>query len=425
MDRRSFIKLAGIAGLGVVGPTAFGEDNSFVPKGRESYGPYEGLFYVFVNASGGWDPTSLCDPKGADYEDQPDRMNNYLAEDIEEAGNIRYAPVAGNAAFFQKHYDRMLVINGIDMLTNGHDAGNRHTWSGRLTEGHPSMPALIAGSYGPNQPLAFMTSGGYSETAGVVARTRTGDNIDSLRRLAYPNRRDPDNEFSKFHPETGADLIASAHREREGALMAAQGLPRIKGSMSTLFSARSGSNELKLLEQYLPETRSDNRLASQGEVALAAYKAGIGVSAMLSTGGFDTHGNHDDNHFPSLQRLTEGVDEIITRAEELGIADKMVICIGSDFGRTPGYNSGNGKDHWPVTSQIFIGSTIRGNTVLGASTERHGAMGFNPDTLQADENSPHLQPGHVIASIRGQIGIGETDLAGRFPIPEADYKLLG
>jgi len=425
MDRRSFIKLASVAGIGVVGPTAFGENNSLLGGTGRSYAPYDGLYYISVNAGGGWDPTSFCDPKGAAFEDETNRMNNYLTETIEEAGNIRYAPVAGNAAFFQKYFDRTLVINGIDMLTNGHDAGNRHTWSGRLTEGHPSMAAMLAGAYGPQQPLAYLSSGGYSETSGLVARTRTGDNVNALTRLAYPNRMNVDSEDDLFHPETASDLIRSTHEEREAALLASQGLPKIQGAMSTLFAARAGSNELKLLQQYLPETRSDNSLGAQGEIALAAYKAGIGVSASLGVGGFDTHGNHDDNHFPSLQRLTEGLDVIMERAEELGIADKILINVGSDFGRTPGYNDGNGKDHWPITSQLFMGSNIRGNTVLGSSDERHSAIGFNGASLSSDEGSPHLQPGNITASVRKFVGLGDSEFAAQFPLEEEPFDLLG
>jgi hypothetical protein len=424
MDRRNFIKLAGCAGLSVVGPTAFGENNSLVSKGRKSYDPYVGKFWIFVNLGGGWDPTSFCDPKGANYLDEPGRMNNYLADDIETAGNIRYAPVAGNAAFFQKYFDRLLVVNGIDMLTNGHDAGNRHTWSGRLTEGHPSMPAFIAGAFGPEQPLAFLSSGGYSETSGLVARTRTGDNIDSLRRLAYPNRSNPDDENSGFHTNTASDLVVSAHQEREAALIAAQGLPKIRESMSTLFAARAGSNELKLLEQYLPDQRSQNGLASQGEVALAAYKAGIGVSAMLNIGGFDTHGNHDDNHFPRLQELTEGLDEIMERAEALGVAGDVFVGVGSDFGRTPGYNDGNGKDHWPITSQFFMGPGVPGNTVVGASNERHEGIGINPDSLAADASLENLHPGSIIASIRQLAGLGESEFSAAFPIDDVPMPIF-
>ena len=155
MDRRNFLKLASATGLSVVSPVVYG-DNGLKEPPRSSYAPYEGKLFLFVNAAGGWDPTSLCDPKGAAYEDDPERMNNYLAADIEEAGNIRYAPVAGNNAFFQKYYERTLVVNGIDMRTNGHEAGNRHTWSGRLSEGYPCMAAFFAGAFGAEQPLMLM-----------------------------------------------------------------------------------------------------------------------------------------------------------------------------------------------------------------------------------------------------------------------------
>ena len=55
MERRDFLKLASMAGLGVVvaGPLA----------GRANAAdPYTGLLYLFIHASGGWDPTSFCVP---------------------------------------------------------------------------------------------------------------------------------------------------------------------------------------------------------------------------------------------------------------------------------------------------------------------------------------------------------------------------
>lgn len=425
MDRRNFLKLASAAGLSVVSPVVYGE-RGLKEDTRNSYDPYEGLLFLFVNAGGGWDPTSLCDPKGAAYEDEPDRMNNYLADDIEQVGNIRYAPVAGNNAFFQKHYERTMVVNGIDMRTNGHDAGNRHTWSGRLSEGYPSMAAFFAAAFGPEQPLAFLSFGAYSETAGLVARTRSG-NINVLQRLAYPSRMNPDDENSSFHSEYAQEAIARAQRDREVALLANQGLPRIQQSMSTLFTSRSGSNELRRLTEFLPETFSDNPIGEQGQLALAAFKAGVCVSANLSTGGFDTHGNHDASHFPSLQRLTEGLDVIWDEAERMGVADRVFVAVGSDFGRTPGYNAGNGKDHWPISSMMFMGAGVPGNTVVGASTERHQAVGMNLDNLQLDNNpdAAHLEPGNICQAIRGLAGVQQSELAAMFPIDNQAVPLFG
>lgn len=422
MDRRDFLKVASAAGLSVVSPVVYGE-NGIKDRPRRSYQPYEGNLYLFVNASGGWDPTSLCDPKGAAYEGDPERMNNYLADDIGQAGNIRYAPVAGNQAFFDKYYERTLVVNGIDMRTNGHEAGNRHTWSGRLSEGYPSLAAYMAAHKGPEQPLAFLSFGAYAETAGLVARTRSG-NIGALQRLAFPGRQNPEDEASDFHSTRAQELILKAQKDREIALLERQGLPRIRRSMSTLFTSRAGSNELRRLTEYLPEQFSDNQIGEQAQLAIAAFRAGVCISANLSTGGFDTHGNHDESHFPRLQNLTEGLDVLWEEAEAQGVADRIVVCVGSDFGRTPGYNEGNGKDHWPISSMMFMGAGIPGNKVIGASTERHQAMPMNLDTLQLDSGGENIEPGNICQALRELSGTSGTDIASMFPIENQSVPLF-
>lgn len=423
MDRRDFLKIASATGLSVVSPVVYGERGLKEPTGRSS-APYEGTLFLFVNASGGWDPTSLCDPKGAAYEGDPERMNNYLTDDIMQAGEIRYAPVAGNQAFFDKYYDRTMVVNGIDMRTNGHDAGNRHMWSGRLSEGYPSMAAYFAAHYGIEQPLAFLSFGAYSETAGLVARTRSG-NIGALQRLAYPARQNPEDENSVFHSERTQELILKAQRDREVAVLARQGLPRIRQSMSTLFTSRAGSNELKRLTEYLPDEFSDNPIGEQAQLAIAAFRAGVCVSANLSIGGFDTHGNHDDNHFPRLQQITEGLDVLWTEAEAQGVADRVIVAVGSDFGRTPGYNEGNGKDHWPISSMMFMGAGVPGNRVVGASTERHQARSVNLSTLALDDAGEHIEPGNICQALRKLGGVDNTEIAAAFPIENAPIPLFG
>ncbi|MDQ7068438.1 MAG: hypothetical protein Q9M40_10955 [Sulfurimonas sp.] len=66
-----------------------------------------GPLWVFVQASGGWDPTSFCDPKGyldedLDSNSNPTRsaMNQSFANaDIAtstSASSIKYAPIGGN-----------------------------------------------------------------------------------------------------------------------------------------------------------------------------------------------------------------------------------------------------------------------------------------------------------------------------------------
>ena len=102
---------------------------------------HQGKLFVFVQADGGRDPTSFCDPK-TNTRGEP--VINHWAEydDVRQVGNISYTPFAHNAAFFGKYYDRMLVINGVDAQTNSHTVGIVHNWSGRNSEGYPTLSAL-------------------------------------------------------------------------------------------------------------------------------------------------------------------------------------------------------------------------------------------------------------------------------------------
>ena len=89
-------------------------------------------------------------------------------------------------------------------------------------------------------------------------------------------------------------------------------------------------------------------------MAIAGYRTGITISANLSTGGFDTHSDHVNRQTQALDRLSSGIDEIWDEVVLHGLEDRVVILVTSDFGRTPGFNDGNGKDHWPVTSMMVM-----------------------------------------------------------------------
>lgn len=419
MQRRDFFKLAGLAGFSVI---PFASADGTNPSLRE----YTGRFFVLVNAAGGWDPTLLCDPKGRVTENDPDPVNMYFVDEILTAGNIRYAPVGANQAFFDKYYQQLLVLNGVDMQTNGHDSGARNCWSGSLNEGFPSFGAFVAANAGQTLPMSYLSFGGYDETAGVVARTRSG-NVNALQRLAYPERINTNDENSTFHSAKALELIEATRKEREQSQLAAQRLPKLRNAMSLLFAGRTGANELKMLQEYLPDQLSNVNLERQAQLALAAYRAGISVAVNINTGGFDTHGNHDAQHIPRLQTLLEGVDFLWEEAARQGVADKMVVVVGSDFGRTPGYNDGQGKDHWSIGSYLLMGSGITGNRVIGATDDRQAPRNIDPGSLAVSDGGTRLHPEHVHAALRQLAGFDGSDLATAWPMaPETKINgLLG
>jgi hypothetical protein len=276
--------------------------------------------------------------------------------------------------------------------------------------------------------MSYLSYGGYDVTQGIVARTRSG-NVGALARIAYPDRGNPDDENSLFHSPVASDLINKAREARKDRLLAKEQLPRVRDAIGMLYASRTGSNELKKLQQYLPEELDNgpNPLRRQIQVAVAAYRAGVSISVNLDIGGFDTHGDHDANHIPRLAQILDGIDFLVQECEMHGLGDKYTLLCGSDFGRTPGYNDTNGKDHWAITSLMMMGKGIGGDKVIGGSDERHNAYNWDPKTLQQSEKGIHIEPRHVHAALRRLSAIDGHELMTQYPLtipPEDDMNLL-
>ena len=413
IDRRDFLKLAAASGLSVLTPRlARGQDVAAVG----------GPFWLFFHAVGGWDPTLLCDPKGLGDEGEAAPVNLFDPETIGEAGNHRYAPVGNHQAFFETHGERLLVLNGIDTATVDHSVGIRHIFSGRMRGGYPSLAALIAGTRSDGRPGGFLSFGGYDETRDIVPRTRLGD-ASAIRQIAYPNAVAGGEEGPTFHsPTTYRRILAFQDRRRE---FIEQGfsLPRSKRAVSQLFAARLGENEVASLSRLLQGQLRQDDLQRQVQLSMASFRAGLAKTANLTLGNFDTHGNHDAQQIPLMSRLLAAIDFAWTEAERTGMADDIVIVVGSDFARTPGYNGGGGKDHWSITSMMLMGKGIPGNKVVGRTTYHQAPWSLDPDTLQPldpaldPEAGVRLQPAHIHRALRHLAGTDRDErLRDLFPL---------
>ena len=430
MQRRTVLKglLAGVVAAGFSLPLA-------------NAGNYRGKLFVFVQADGAWDPTSFCDPK-RNTPGEP--VINHWAErdDVRQAGNIRYAPFAHNASFFERYYDRMLVINGVDAQTNSHTVGVVHNWSGRNSEGYPGMGAILAAQYGGRLPVAYLNFGGYSETAGIARYTRL-NNAALLRNIAAPAEHE--NGDGRHLAEADWEAIRDRLARKAARLTEEEELLPMDARNRHFFETAMQGSELlrgyadsippeQNLEQPRQWTGPDNRVETddgirrQAQLTVLAFKSGVAVSADLFIGGFDTHSLHDAYQGWLLGALTDGVDYLWDYAEEQGVADRMVVVMGSDFGRTNFYNSQQGKDHWPIGSYVIMEKNQRWtNRAVGETDDLHFAQRINPTTLERDDaNGTIIYPKHVHKALRRYLGIENTPVVQRFPFNNTeDFAFFG
>lgn len=425
MRRRQFIQSLALAtGSGLLG----GPFNTLYAAPAD----YEGRLLLVLQAEGGWDVTSLCDPKTNTPGEQ--EINQWArTADIETAGNIAYAPFANNAELFGKYHRYMLVINGVDAQTNSHTTGVMHNWSGRNAAGYPTLTAMFSAHQAPDLPLAYINFGGFAEAGRLIRYNRLED-VHALYDILQPNTDTWSN--TPIRLESEMQRIAAAQRAALQRKLATDTItPRQRDNIEAYLSARSTAAALSRFVDVLPTSADEFQqpfqihpslgetdILRQIQLAVLAFDAGVSSAADLILFGHDTHTNHDDQHIALFSALQQAVDYIWTFAEQRGVADRLTLVIGSDFGRTPHYNADNGKDHWPIGSYIVMEKNAPwGNRMVGLTDAVHNAHAMNPGTLARDDsNGTLIYPKHVHKALRRHLGIENTGVDASFPFSNAE-----
>jgi hypothetical protein len=473
MKRRSFLAAAAAATCSV----------AFARRAR-AVGAADGPLFLSIEANQAWDTTTTIDPVGHPA------FSTYVNDHIVTHAGLRVAPNVNSGDrrwmvrrlatdgtstlvdFFATYAPFLRVINGIDHRTVSHDIGPRHAFSGTLREGFPVIGALAAAVQGRDRPLAFLSTGGFDDTQGIVTLTRSSrQNV--LRELARPNSTNGLGTAPTFLPSGVEDLVQREQQARDArrsaTLTSRRALPRVLRNHEALVAGRASEDSFLTLATVLdtsPATDDPNALIAATGLVLAAMRSNPAScsSAHLSFGNFDTHFDHDDpadGHAARMVALLEGIGHLIDEVENNPAnaalrARGVLVYVTSDFGRTA-YNRGEaegsrGKDHWPVTSTILIGlgamrAHVGGGTVIGRTTptlngQVQPGMRAHPWRIDGNGNLATagsatatggdlfvLTPAEMNFALRKAIGLdnevvapGGRRLVDRFALPEVEPR---
>ncbi|MDF2692870.1 MAG: hypothetical protein K0S65_1253 [Labilithrix sp.] len=462
MDRRDFVKLAGFAGLSLFLPSALSKEAHADPS------VWGGPYFLHMHASGGWDPTMLCDAKVTAGGVTPAYENRLITEVAEMNGIFVPTATAGGKFllrnnnnpvedpqnFFSTVGRDMLVLNGIDTQTNNHDTGVQGLACGHNDVELPALAALFAGKVAKqiNVPMAFLAGGQYNRTGDVVGISRfPGDKVGLL---TDPFKAAPQDEKALLS-DVAVRRITELREERFQRLESKMTLPRNKRTFLAFRDAAKGGASVNLLKavagapaptidsfvnDLAPDTRAYLTAPVNGDAArfvdmgrpletiLRCFQAGVSASATFAQGGFDTHSDHDVNQGNAMGVFLARLRYVLLRAQQMGLRDKLFVMVTSDFGRTPRYNTGNGKDHWNVTSALLAGPGIRGGRAIGKTDEGHKAMRVARGNVaqvlpDKDTNGVRIHASHMHRELRRVLGVDQTPFIGQFPLPATDEPL--
>ena len=104
----------------------------------------------------------------------------------------------------------------------------------------------------------------------------------------------------------------------------------------------------------------------------------------VQAGGWDMHNNVDDAMGDRGADMDKAFAALLKDLEETGLLKDTMVCLGSEFGRTPDINQNMGRDHYPLAySTVLAGGGVKGGFVYGA-TDKDGRRVADKQTSPQD-----------------------------------------
>ena len=137
------------------------------------------------------------------------------------------------------------------------------------------------------------------------------------------------------------------------------------------------------------------RLVERGVRFVQVYHGGNG-----GAGSWDSHAGLQKNHSRLCRQVDQPVGALLKDLKQRGLLDETLVVWASEFGRTPGSQHGDGRDHHPYGFTVWMaGGGIKGGVAHGATDE----LGFH-----AVEDRHYVTDIH--ATVLHQLGLDPRQL---------------
>ena len=114
-----------------------------------------------------------------------------------------------------------------------------------------------------------------------------------------------------------------------------------------------------------------------------------------AAGAWDQHSNLKAKHSQLAMQVDRPVAGLLKDLKSRGLLDETLVVFATEFGRTPGSQSNNGRDHHPYGFSVWMaGGGIRGGIAHGTTDE----IGFHT------EEHPHYVT-DIHATLLHQLGL--------------------
>jgi uncharacterized protein (DUF1501 family) len=377
IQRRAFLKLGTLAGLGLSLPAALAARQAQAGRKRAD------VNCILVWTQGGTSHHDTFDPKP----DAPASVRGEFKAIDTAIPGVKFTEVLPRMA---RELKRFALLRSWNPKNGSHGTADAYCLSGR-----PFNPALSYPCYGSivSHQKGFQTRMPPYVQLGNAMDHRFGGGTAgylSLEHNPFEILTDPNVPHFTVRditPPQGVDMGRLSRRRQ--MLHTIDALQRSIDAQPAAFAVLDQHYQAALNLITAPETKRAFEIDKEeprhrdrfgrtrfGQSCLLARRLiESGVRFVTVTdGGWDTHADN----FNSLKNrrippIDQGLPQLLIDLQERGLLDTTLVVWMTDFGRTPKINSAGGRDHWATAGfAILAGAGIPGGAVLGRTDEEGG-----------------------------------------------------
>jgi hypothetical protein len=420
MNRRELLLRLGGGLGGVALSTLLAEGAAHDVKPRKPHFAAKAKAVISLFMHGGPSHVDLLDPKPTltKYDGKPPPAE--VADDEKLTGNLLGSPFAfkkfGQSGLelseilpnIGKHADKLAVIRSMYTEHRNHEQALWMMHGGLIVAGRPSLGAWLAYGLGTdNQNLP----------AYVVLPDTRGLPVDGIRNWSsgwlpplYQGTAFRSEGTPVLNLKSRVNRSTEAERGRMDLLSALNEGHKEKRQGELELDARIASFELAGRMQLaatdaLDITRESTKVRnlygldnpttqSYGLRCLMARRLverGVRFVQLFMAGQpWDTHGNNKSGTQSCCLQTDRPIAGLLTDLEARGLLDSTLVFWGGEFGRTPGAQNRDGRDHHPYGFSVWLaGGGIKGGQSYGA-TDDFGYRAVKNRTSVADLHATML-----------------------------------
>ena len=400
IGRRSFLQVGFLGGLGISLSDYFRmQEAQGDQKFYESVeGPAKSVIFIYL--PGGMAHQETFDPKPF----APLEYRGPMSSIETVVPGIRLNEMLSKTA---KVTDKMTIIRSMTHGEAAHERGTHNMFTGYRPSPalqYPSMGSVVAHEFGPrqnlppyvcipNQPNEFGGTGYLSSSfSGFSLGADPASDGFQVRDLKLPNGVN-DGRFGTRRKMLTAVNDYFANKEKSDSLDA---VDSFYNRAYSLISSEKARDAFDINKEDAATRDRYGRNTAGARMLLARRLVEAGTRFVtLTYGGWDMHDNIDSGIRRQVPALAQGFSALIEDLDQRGLLDSTLVCLASEFGRTPKINANAGRDHWPkVFSVVMAGGGIQKGTVYGSS---------NATASEPEENALTVED--WAATIYNRIGI--------------------